>query len=76
MAYLGRLITGWAPLERIRSFEVRFAAVTPVHGAPICTGRVVLIETSGDERLATLELTVSVADGTVTLLGAAVVSLD
>ena len=34
MAYLGRLLTGWVPQERIRSFQVRFAAITPVHGQP------------------------------------------
>ena len=71
MAYLGRLLTGWMPQERIRSFRVRFAAITPVHGRPTCTGRVVAIQDS----LATLELSVTLADGTVTLTGDATVAL-
>ena len=72
MAYLGRLLTGWVPQDRIRSFEVRFAAITPIHGAPTCTG----VVTAVADGLATLNLTVTLADGTVTLTGSAVVALD
>jgi acyl dehydratase len=72
MAYLGRLLTGWIPQERLRSFRVRFAAITPVHGKPTCTGRVVAVE----DGLATLELAVTLADGTVTLTGDACVAVD
>ena len=72
MAYLGRLLTGWVPQERIRTCRVRFAAVTPVHGQPTCTGRVASVE----NHLATLELAVTLADGTITLTGDAIVALD
>lgn len=80
MAYLGRLLTSWAPQDRIRSYAVRFAAITPVHGQPTCTGTVTAIdEVAGDdgvlERRATLELAVTLADGTVTLTGNAVIAL-
>ena len=71
MAYLGRLLTDWVPQDRIRSFKVRFAAVTPVHGQPTCTGRVVALE----DGLATVDLTVALADGTVTARGDAVVDI-
>ncbi|MCU1422324.1 MAG: dehydratase [Microbacteriaceae bacterium] len=76
MAYLGRLLTGWVPQELIRSFEVRFAAITPIHGRPTCTGRVASIEEVDGERLATLDLAVTLADGTVTLSGGAVVVVN
>jgi Acyl dehydratase len=72
MAYLGRLLTDWVPQERIRSFHVRFAAVTPVGARPTCAGRIVDVTAEG---LATVELTVTLADGTVTLSGDAVVEL-
>jgi hypothetical protein len=72
MAYLGRLLTGWVPQERIRSFEVRFAAITPIHGEPTCTGIVTAIA----DGLATLQLSVTLADGTVTLTGSAIVAVD
>lgn len=71
MAYLGRLLTAWVPQERIRSFGVRFASITPVHGQPTCTGRV----TAVSDGVATLELVVTLADGTTTLTGDATVAV-
>lgn len=75
MAYLGRLLTNWVPQERIRSYRVRFAAITPVHGEPTCTGRITHIEDVDGERRATVELAVTLADGTTTLTGDAVVAV-
>jgi acyl dehydratase len=72
MAYLGRLLTDWVPQGQIRSYRVRFTAITPVHGQPTCTGRVVSIEGG----LATLELAVTLADGTTTLTGDATVAVS
>jgi acyl dehydratase len=71
MAYLGRLLTNWVPQRRLRSWRVRFVAITPVHAQPTCTGRVLTVE----DGLATLELEVTLPDGTVTLTGDAVVDL-
>jgi acyl dehydratase len=75
MAYLGRLLTDWVPQQRIRSYRVRFAAITPVLGQPTATGKVVSIDDVDGERRATLELVVTLADGTVTLTGDAVVAI-
>lgn len=71
MAYLGRLLTNWVPQDRIRSFHVRFSAITPIHAQPICTGRVSAV----DNGVATLELTVTLADSTITLTGDATIVL-
>ena len=71
MAYLGRLLTDNFDVAAIRSYRVRFASITPVHGQPTATGKVVAVENG----LATIELTVALADGTVTLTGDAVVEL-
>jgi acyl dehydratase len=76
MAYLGRLLTDLVPQQQLRSYRVRFAAITPVHGQPTCTATVTSTDDVNGERLATLELTVTLADGTVTLIGDAVVALD
>lgn len=76
MAYLGRMLTGWADQRAIRSYGVRFAAITPVHARPTCRGRVTAIDTVDGERRAMLELAVTLADGTTTLTGDAVVALD
>jgi acyl dehydratase len=73
MAYLGRMLTNWIPQEQIKSYAVRFTAITPVHGELRCSGRVVLIERIGEEEHATIEVQSTLADGTITLKGTAVV---
>ncbi|MFF2087249.1 MaoC/PaaZ C-terminal domain-containing protein [Nocardia sp. NPDC058176] len=75
MAYLGRLLTGWVAPAAIRSYGVRFAAITPVLARPTARGIVTAIEEVDGERRATVDLTVTLADGTVTLTGTAVVAL-
>jgi acyl dehydratase len=75
MAYLGRLLTGWVPQDRIRSYSVRFTAITPLHAEPVCTGRVTSIEEDDGERRARLDLQVTLDDGTTTLRGQALIAL-
>ncbi|HEY2832639.1 MAG TPA: MaoC/PaaZ C-terminal domain-containing protein [Sporichthyaceae bacterium] len=75
MAYLGRLLTDLFPQDRLRSYGVRFAAITPVKAEPVCSATVTSIDEVDGERRATLALTVALADGTVTLTGDAVVAL-
>ena len=41
MAWLGRLLTQWAPQSRLRRFDVRFQGITHLGNAMQCTGRVV-----------------------------------
>jgi acyl dehydratase len=71
MAYLGRLLTDWVPQERIRSYAVRFSAITPVGATPVCRGTVTAVR----DGQAHLDLTVTLPDGTVTLRGSAVIGL-
>lgn len=75
MAYLGRLLTGWAPLGSLRSFATRFSAITPVLAEATCTGRITAIDEQVDGRRVTVELTMTLSDGTVTLAGEAVFAL-
>jgi len=60
MAYLSRVLLGWAPQERIRSYKARFVAITPVHAVATCKGQVTAI----DGGIATVELSATLADGT------------
>ena len=71
MAYLGRVLTNLVPQQKIRSYKARFGATTPVHAVPTCTGRIVAIV----DGLATLELAISLADGTSVVRGEAVVDI-
>jgi acyl dehydratase len=75
MAYLGRLLTDLFPQDRLRSFGVKFAAITPVKAQPTCTATVTDIAEIDGEQRATLALSVTLADGTVTLVGEAVVAI-
>ncbi|MFG2084839.1 MULTISPECIES: MaoC family dehydratase [unclassified Spirillospora] len=75
MAYLGRLLTGWVPQDRIRSYSVRFTSITPLHAEPVCTGRVTAIEDGDGERRARLDLHVALNDGSITLRGQALIAL-
>ncbi|MGW4206255.1 MaoC/PaaZ C-terminal domain-containing protein [Streptomyces sp. NPDC004726] len=72
MAQLGRLLTANFPQERIRSYRVRFTAITPVHGSPTATATVNRVE----DGLTHLDLTMALEDGTVTLTGTAVIEGD
>jgi acyl dehydratase len=75
MAFLARLITDNVPVERLRSYSVRFLSITPVLAEPTCTGRVAGVEEIDGERCARLELSVTLSDGTQTIVGEAVVAL-
>lgn len=71
MAYLGRLLSDWVPQERVKSFRTRFTGVTPVLADPTCRGRVSAIEGN----CATVQLSVTLADGTISAIGEAVIEL-
>lgn len=75
MAYLARLLTGWVEPAAIRSYGVRFCAITPVNAEPAARGRVVSVDMVDGERRVTLALSVTLADGTETLSGDAVVAI-
>lgn len=75
MAYLGRLVTNWLPQSQLVSFSVRFVSITPVHGHPVCRGRVMAIERINGESVATVDVEVLLADGAPTLTGIATVKL-
>ena len=75
MAFAGDELT--APNRTTDIYEKKggFAAITPVHGQPTCTGVVASIDEVDGERQATLDLQVALPDGTVTLLGSAVLAI-
>jgi acyl dehydratase len=56
MAWLGRLLTDWAPQSRLRRFEVRFQGITHLGNAMRCSGRVVEKISHDGERCVRIEL--------------------
>lgn len=75
MAYLGRLLTSWVAPQDVRSYGVRFAAITPVHAEPTAHARITAVDVIDGERRATLTVSMTLADGTETLSGDAVVAI-
>ena len=76
MAYLAQLLTRWVPQSRIRSFGVRFVAMTPVHAKVVCTGKVIEVFSVEGERRARLEINARTDAGIHTLAGEAVIGLS
>ncbi|MDE2412046.1 MAG: dehydratase [Sphingomonadales bacterium] len=76
MAYLAQLLTRLVPPERIRSYSVRFAAITPVNARVRCTAPIVEQFEAQGERRARLELATQTDAGTTTLIGEAVIAIE
>ena len=75
MAYLAQLLTARCRPEQIRSYSVRFSAITPVNARLTCKGIVVeRFEAAGERRLR-LQLETVTDRGLVTLQGDAVIAV-
>ncbi len=75
MAWLGRLITGWAPQSRLRRFDARFQGITQLGNAMRCGGRVVEKLAHGDENCVRIELHSANQFGQTKIVGEALVAL-
>ena len=75
MAYLGRLLTQWVPQEAIRSFGVRFTAITQIGERLVCTAKVVEKLEQDGEKCVRLELTCANEQGEAKHKGDAVVAV-
>jgi acyl dehydratase len=75
MAWLGRLLTGWAPQSRLRRFQARFQGITHLGNAIRCSGRVVeKLELDG-ERCVRIEVQSANQFGQTKIVGEALVAL-
>ena len=75
MAWVGRLLTRWAPQSRLRRFDVRFQGITHLGNAMHCSGRVVEKLQLGSERCVRVELLSVNQFGQAKIAGEAVVAL-
>lgn len=75
MAYLAQLVTHWLPQDRLRHWNARFTAITPLHATVHCRGEVIEIVEEDGERRARIKLGAFTGDGLQTLAGEAVVAL-
>ena len=74
-AYLGRLLTGWAPQSALRSVTLRFTGITHLGNAPLCSGEVMEKFEAGGERRVKLAIRCANQYGQDKLLGTAIVAL-
>ena len=75
MAWLGRLLTHWAPQRDLREFSVRFSAMTNVGERIVCTGRVAEKLERDGERLVRVAVATANEAGEVKVSGDALVAL-
>lgn len=75
MAWLGRLLTDWAPQAQLRRFDARFQGLTQLGHAMRCGGRVVELLEHAGERCARVEVHSSDQHGQTRIVGDALVAL-
>ena len=75
MAWLGRLLTNWAPQACLRRLDVRFQGITHLGNAVCCRGRVVEKLAHGGERCVRVELSSANQYGQLKIVGEALVAL-
>jgi acyl dehydratase len=75
MAWLGRLITGWAPQSRLRHFSVRFQGITHLGNVVTCSGIVTEKIEFGSERCVRIEIETRNQFGQKKIGGEALVAL-
>jgi len=76
MAYLGQLLTRNFGLDRLRGWQVRFTAITPLHATVTATGEVIELFEIDGERRARLRLQTRTDQDVVTLEGEATVAIE
>jgi acyl dehydratase len=76
MAWLGRLLTGWRPQSRLRSFSVRFMALTNLGNQPVLRGQVVELLEENGRPLARVAVEMLNQYGQLKIQGEALVALD
>ncbi len=75
MAWLGRLLTGWAPQAQLRRFTVRFQGITQLGHVIACSGRVTAKQEIAGERCALVEIKTTNQFGETKIAGEALVAL-
>lgn len=75
MAWLGRVVTAWAPQSQLRTFDARFQGITHLGNAMRCSGRIVEKLEHNGEHCVRIELTSANQFGQTKIVGDALVAL-
>lgn len=75
MAWLGRLLTRWAPQSQLRRYDVRFQGITHLGNAIRCSGRVAEKLERNGETCVRVEIKSENQFGQIKIVGEALVAL-
>lgn len=75
MAWLGRLLTQWVPQRQIVQFNARFAGITHLGDAPLCTSKVIEKLESDGQQLLKIELHVTNQNSETKIIGDALIAI-
>ena len=75
MAWLGHVLTNWAPQTALREYSVRFSAIAHLGECITCAAKVVEKLERNGEQCVRLELSTTNQDGQPKLMGEAVIAL-
>ena len=75
MAWLGRVVTAWAPQSQLRTFDARFQGITHLGNAMRCSGRIVEKLEHNGEHCVRIVLTSTNQFGLSKIVGEALVAL-
>lgn len=76
MAWMGRVLTDWARLDRLRGFNARFNGITHLGNRITVTGTVAEIVEQGAENCARIKLANTTQYGQIKISGEALIALD
>lgn len=76
MAWLGRLLTNWAPQAQLRRLDVRFMGITHLGNAITCSGEVVEVLEFRGEHCARVQVRSQNQFGQTKIVGEALVALS
>jgi len=74
MAYLAQALRAWAPADGLRTWQVRFSAITPLYAVIHCRGTVADVFQAEGEQRARLAIGTWTDAGLQTLVGEAIVA--
>jgi acyl dehydratase len=75
MAWVGRVVTGWAPQSALRKLDARFQGITHLGNTVRCTGSVVEKLEHNGERCVRIELQSANQFGQTKIVGEALIAL-
>ncbi|MEQ9586389.1 MAG: MaoC/PaaZ C-terminal domain-containing protein [Parvibaculaceae bacterium] len=76
MAELGRLVSVWSGIERVRSISTKFSAITHVADEIVCSGEIIKEEVVSGERILTVKIQARTSPETQTAIGETTVVAD